>query len=270
MTDQLPRIAGLPTHVTRLGAGPRRALFIHCSMGRAANWTGVQAALLDKLAMTAFDRPGHGKSASYRGDGGARGLHDITTEIAASLIERRADVIGHSYGGTVALRLAMEWPDKVRSLVLFEPVALAALRGSPDHDAYQQGINEAMAALDAGNRDAAAARFNDMVSPEAPWSSLPAYARAILARQIHLVAEESAVVTDDVTGLLAPGRLEAVTQPVLLMEGSLSPPLLRGVNTVLAARLPNATRVIVAGAGHMAPITHPDSVAAEIAAFLKL
>ena len=68
----------------------------------------------------------------------------------------------------------------------------------------------------------------------------------------------------------APGRIEAVRQPVLLVEGSLSPPLLRGVNAVLAARLPNATRVIVAGAGHLAPLTHPDNVATEIAAFLKL
>ncbi|WP_246138016.1 alpha/beta fold hydrolase [Maritimibacter fusiformis] len=270
MSAHPPRISGLPTHVTRMGAGVRRALFIHCSMGRAETWAGVQAALLDKLSMTAFDRPGHGQSAPYRGDGGARGLHDITTQIAASLIERRADVIGHSYGGTVALRLAMERPDKVRSLVLIEPVLLAAMRGSADYDSYLRAIADARAALEAGDREAAAARFNDMVSPEAPWAALSPRARAVLASQIHLIAEESDAVTDDVAGLLAPGRIEAVTQPVLLIEGSLSPRLLSGVNAVLAARLPNATRVVVAGAGHMAPLTHPDSVAAEIATFLKL
>jgi pimeloyl-ACP methyl ester carboxylesterase len=270
VSDQPPRIAGLATHVERLGAGVRRALFIHCTMGRAASWAGVQAALLDKLAMTAFDRPGHGKSARWRGAGGARGLHDITTQIAGSLIDKRADVIGHSYGGTVALRLAMERPDKVRALVLIEPVLLAAARESAGFDAYLATIAGVEAALAAGDRHAAAARFNDMVSPEAPWSGLPERTREGLAALIHLIVEEAAVLTEDGAGLLAPGRLEALRQPVLLIEGSLSPPLLRQVNAVLAARLGQVTRVVVAGAGHMLPVTHPDSVAAEIAAFLKL
>lgn len=270
MSGQPPRIAGLPTHVERLGSGVRRALFIHCSMGRAASWTGVQEALLDKLAMTSFDRPGHGQSAPWRGDGGAAGLHDITTQIAGSLIDRRADVIGHSFGGTVALRLAMQRPERVRSLVLIEPVLLAAARGSARLAEFRVAMDEIAASLAAGDRPAAAAQFNDLVNPDAPWSGLSGRARDMLAAQIHLVVEESAVVTDDAAGLLAPGRLEAVTQPVLLIEGSLSPPLLHEVNAALAARLPQARRVVVAGAGHMAPITHPDSVAAEIAAFLKL
>ncbi|MEZ5722884.1 MAG: alpha/beta fold hydrolase [Paracoccaceae bacterium] len=79
-------------------------LFIHATLGSAASWTRVQAPLLSKLAMTAFDRPSHGESAQWTGDGGPAGLHLLTTTIAAGLIEGRADIVGHSYGATIALQ----------------------------------------------------------------------------------------------------------------------------------------------------------------------
>lgn len=264
------RIAGFPTHVVRLGGGVRRVLFIHGTLGHAGAWTRVQAALLDKLAMTAFDRPSHGDSARWTGDGGARGLHTLTTQIAAGLLDGRADIVGHSYGATVALRLALDLPSLVRSLVLIEPPLFTLARGTPACEAHTAAMAGFDAALAAGDAEAAARIFQAAMNPETPWDALSDRARARIAGQIARIGEERGVTRDDAPGLCAPGRLERITQPVLLVEGSASPAIVDAVHDGLAARIPQAQRVVVMGAGHMAPLTHPENVAAEIAAFLRV
>ena len=72
----------------------------------------------------------------------------------------------------------------------------------------------------------------------------------------------------DAANIVGPGRLEGITVPVLLVEGGDSPPVIDAVQSVLAARLPQVTRLIVPGAGHMVPITHPDLVARAVQAHL--
>lgn len=266
----LREVAGFPTYVTRMGDGKRRALFLHCTLGSTGSWTRVQAALLPCLDMTAFDRPGHGRSGPWeRIDDGA-GLHRLTTDIAAALIDGPMDVIGHSFGATVALRLAMEHPDKVKRVVLIEPVALAAIAGTPMFQTQVTAMGQMRALFDAGDRAGAARAFHESVSPELPWDRLSEGARTRFTEQIHVVAAEGPVTLDDSPGLLVPGRLEALTQPVLLMEGSRSPQVFRDVQGALAERLPQVERVVVDGAGHMSPLTHADEVAAAIAQFLQL
>lgn len=267
---QTERIAGFPTHVVRLGGGVRRVLFIHATLGSAASWTRVQAPLLSKLAMTAFDRPSHGESAQWTGDGGPAGLHLLTTTIAAGLIEGRADIVGHSYGATIALRLALDLPHRVRSLTLVEPPLFSLARGTRAWEDHAEAMAGFDAALSAGDRDRAAQIFQAAISPEAPWEGLNDRARDRLARQIERIGEERAVTDDDAPGLTAPGRLEEILQPVLLIEGSASPAIVNRVHDALAGRIPQAQRVVVMGAGHMSPLTHPENVAAEIANFLKV
>ncbi|MCB1338679.1 MAG: alpha/beta hydrolase [Maritimibacter sp.] len=264
------RIAGFPTHVVRAGAGVRRVLFIHCTLGHSGSWARVQAALLGKLKMTAFDRPSHGASAMWNGDGGAAGLHTLTTTIAAHLIDGRADIVGHSYGATVALRLALDLPHRVRSLTLIEPPMFRLAEGTVAAAAHAAEMARFGQSFAAGDREAAAQIFHDAMTPNAPWSGLSERARARLAGEIDRIAEEREVSEGDVPGLTAPGRLEALTLPVLLIEGSASPAVMNRVHDGLAARMPQAQRVVVMGAGHMSPMSHPENIAAEIAAFLKV
>lgn len=267
-------VAGFPTHVTRIGKGVRRALFLHCTLGHSGSWTPVQAALLGKLQMTAFDRPGHGRSADWpgqwQGEAGGAALHRLTTRIALGLIDKRADLIGHSFGATVALRLAIETPEVARSLVLIEPPLFAAARGTSAFDAHEAEMAQFLQALEAGDRMTAAQRFNDALNPDSPFAALPEKLRTRMAEQIHVVADERDVVMNDAANLLATGRLEKITQPILLLEGTASPPIVRATHEALAARLPQVQRVLLVGAGHMSPITHPDNVAGEIGAFLKV
>lgn len=263
-------VAGFPTHVVRMGRGVRRALFLHCTLAHSGAWTKVQAELLDKLDMTAFDRPGHGRSGAWSGEGGPAGLLDLTADIAAELAGKRTDIIGHSFGALAALRLAMTRPDRVRTLTLIEPPLFAAIRGTPAYEAHAAQMSRFFEALAADDKPLAAQIFNDEMSPEAPWSVLPGAARLGFARRIHTIADEEPVTMQDAAGLLAPGGLEGIEVPVLLMQGTASPAFMAETMSALAARMPTARHVMAVGAGHMAPITHPLNVAGEIAAFLKV
>ena len=59
--------------------------------------------------MTAFDLPGHGRSADWDG---MLDYQFLSTQIAGNFITNPIDVIGHSFGATVALRLAVEQKEK--------------------------------------------------------------------------------------------------------------------------------------------------------------
>ena len=67
--------------------------------------------------------------------------------------------------------------------------------------------------------------------------------------------------------MLSGGKLEQIACPVLLIRGGDSPEAIGVINDGLARRIPGATQLDIEGAGHMAPITHPEAVAEAIRAF---
>lgn len=270
----IERFAGYSTFWTRRGQGDRQALMVHCSLAHNGAWRGVQKALEDLFDMLAFDLPGHGRSAEWHAPlGDHQDYQDSCVYVAEALLRKYTsgpvDLMGHSFGGTIALRLAQRAPDKVRSLTLFEPVLFAAAKNHPsyaENHAYMHG--PFADAMRAGDRMEAARLFNVMWGRDADWHALPMALREDMASRIHLIPAGRAVTHEDLHGQLAPGVLEAVTAPVLLMEGESSPPLVSAVHDVLERRLPNVMRKVIKGAGHMAPITHAGDVAAAIRRFV--
>ena len=258
---------GFPTWWTNFGQGKRDALMIHCSLAHSGAWSGLARHLSGALSMTAFDMPGHGRSADWDGRGDYQG---VTTAIAADFMDGPTDVIGHSFGATVALRLAVERPDLVRSLVLIEPVlfALAKLDHPETWLAMQdeaRGFSDAMAQED---NCASARAFTALWGDGTPWEAIPEADRARMAAQMPLIAAGIPALYEDAGGLLRAGVIEALEMPILLIEGSESPEVIGLIHDGLAARLPHARRAVIIGAGHMAPVTHARQVASEILRFL--
>ena len=263
---------GVPTHWIRAGSGPRQTLMIHCSLGHAGGWARMAAALDDLVTAIAYDLPGHGRSADWDG---VSDIQAVSTAMAVDLLADQgqgpADIIGHSFGGTVALRLAVERPDLVRSLVLFEPVFFAvAVQDSPalkvQDDAHMRAYRDA---LHAGDRVAAARAFTAIWGDGRGWDSLPAPQQKALAARIHLIEAGAPAIYGDCAGILSGGKLAGITCPVLLMRGGDSPAAIAAINDGLARRIPQARQAVVPGAGHMAPITHPGEVAALTRAFMQ-
>ncbi len=217
--------------------------------------------------MTGFDFQSHGKSVDWDGAGD---YHTICTTDAGGFLTHPMHLIGHSFGATVALRLALERPEMVRSLILIEPVFFAVAKGS---DAYADHMAEFQPFVDAmqrGAHEAAAQAFTDVWGTGADWAMMPAAIRAYITERIGLIPATVSTLYDDSAGMATDGRLERLGCPVLLIEGTQSPSIVAATNGALVARMPDVQRVKVEGASHMVPITHSAQVAAVISGFLNL
>ncbi|MES2967095.1 MAG: alpha/beta hydrolase [Pseudomonadota bacterium] len=251
--------------------GVRPVVALHCSLAHSGAWGGL-AAELTGVTITALDQPGHGRSADWDGVGD---IHTQTTRISVEVAEAvgagaPVDLFGHSFGATVALRIAVERPDLVRSLTLVEPVLFAAARAADDPTYAPFRARHVIVAdlLASGQRDAAIRHFHADWGTGVAFADLPDRQRSYMTDRIHLIAAQNDALLDDSAGLLGFMRLESVGAPVLLVEGADSPPIIAAVHAELARRLPRATRLSVPGAGHMVPITHAGALALDVQAFL--
>ena len=90
--------------------------------------------------------------------------------------------MGHSYGGSVALQMALLWPDRIKTLTLFEPVRFALLLADRDHEAIGQAIVGVGRRIGwhalSGRLEEAAALFVDYWSGPGAWASLSGFAAA--------------------------------------------------------------------------------------------
>jgi pimeloyl-ACP methyl ester carboxylesterase len=157
-------------------------------------------------------------------------------------------------------------------LTLIEPVFFQLLpEDRPDlmarHDSEMAGYSAAVAR---GDWAEAARLFMAKWGDARPWEGLTAQQRETLARRIRVVEAASEVIRADGGGVFRSGALGGIAAPVLLIDGAESPAYIAAIDEGLAARIPGARRVTIAGAGHMAPVTHPASVAGEIRRFLGL
>jgi pimeloyl-ACP methyl ester carboxylesterase len=256
-------VAGLPVSWEVFGHGPRHALFLHPGLTQGRLWREVARPLADRLTILAPDLPGHGKSGAWEGQGD---YLRRSADMAAALCDGPVDLVGHSLGGVVALAMALDRPGLVRSLTLVEPVLFAATRGSSVFERYLEEMAPFDAACRTGDLKAAAQSFLSVWGVGQPWEDLPPARRRELADRVPLVRAADEGLLADSCGILAPGRLEAFDLPVCLVGGDRSPPVAGAILDALQARLPDAVRVTVPGAGHMVTVTHPGAVAAAIAA----
>jgi pimeloyl-ACP methyl ester carboxylesterase len=259
--------AGHVTHWMRFGTGPRPALLLHCSLAHCSVWQGLARELAADFQMTAFDLPGHGRSADWDG---ISDYQSLSTQIAGNFITDPIDVIGHSFGATVALRLAVEQPEKVRSLILIEPVVFAvAGQDVPARLVVAQPYRNALqAALDKGDYLAATRALVEVWGDGTQWEALPETQQHAMAQRIHIVAATEDALYNEASGMLVSGALERLEQPVLLLNGAQSEAVIPIINAGLVARLKRAKNVRIEGASHMLPMTHPALCGAEIKTFL--
>lgn len=170
-------------------------------------------------------------------------------------------LVGHSYGGAVALQIALQQPHRVLSLTLYEPVAFGVLPAlGPDEPEWleiQHVAATLAAALDRGDAHDAARGFCAYWNGHDGWPGLDDTQRQRLADAMpsvrrHFEALFAAHWSDSLLGLLR--------MPVQLICGTATRASARRVAQSLAGRLPTARLAWLAGAGHMAPITQPAQV----------
>lgn len=186
-------------------------------------------------------------------------------ERLVGLLARPADVVGHSYGGLLALQLALAAPDRVRALALYEPVAFGVL-GDDDADARAQLALPAYHGDAAGVDEAWLEAFVDWWNGPGAWAGLAEPTRAGFRAVAWKVSQEVASLSADRTDR---ARYASITAPTLLLGGARTTLTERRTLERLAEALPRARLEIFPDMGHMGPITHADIVNAAIAAHLE-
>jgi pimeloyl-ACP methyl ester carboxylesterase len=235
-------------------------ILLHSSASTGAQWRSLSAQLSACYRVLTPDLQSSGRLADE-------------AEMVRSLMHPGSQVhlVGHSYGGAVALHVALRYGGWLRSLTLIEPVAFHLLRENEALDAAAFAEISALAArvtraLIDGDVEGGMARFIDYWSGPGAWAALPPAKRVALAGRLAKVA------LDFQAAFAEPTRLQdfwALFMPVLVLQGAASPLPTRRICGQLARVLSDARIEVVEGAGHMLPLTHGDLVNASVAAHLQ-
>ena len=253
--------------VRTFGEGPEQVFALHCSLAHSGTWAGVAQKLAPHVTMQAMDLPGHRKSPAPERP---EAMGDEATDWAKSILTQPTHLFGHSFGGYVALRLAVERPEMVLSLSLYEPVFFAA----GEHwapDLFATHIEE-MRVLERhmreGNPEAAARGFVADWGAGLPWEAMPSDMRGAMIKGMPLVMGSTEALYEDKAGVLE--KLSTLTIPVLLMDGAQSHAIVKPIQDCLADKISGARRVTLPKAGHMGAISHPKKVAEAFAQTMGL
>lgn len=278
-------------------AHTQTVIALHASGSSARQWRALAARLQPPPGERTFADPArpwrvaewqvhvldlhdHGSGPAWTRDGQARPA--LTLDDDAALVEplllaadRVADgggvhLVGHSYGGAVALKLACDHPQHVRSLVLYEPVALRLLLDDPASQAEAGEIlavvGEMRRHLAHGHAERAAQHFVNYWSGVDAWPAMSAAARGGITGQVPILLQQFGALLGGHRQAAALARLEV---PVQLLSGQHTVATARRIAQQLCALQPRVRHETLPGLGHMGPLTHPDRVADRIAAHLR-
>jgi pimeloyl-ACP methyl ester carboxylesterase len=244
---------------------------LHSSGASGRQWDAIASPLSTQFDVVTPDLLGYGARTTWP-TGTPASLTDEAQALAPLLDARPGGVhlLGHSYGGAVALQMALRWPSRIKSLTLYEPVRFALLFGDPEtaevgDEIVRAGRRIGMMVL-SGRNHAAAALFVDYWSGDGAWDSMPQGRRDALAARMPKVHAEFESLFADRVPLAAYARLE---MPVRLLRGDRSPLPPRMVVGRLGWQLPNVDVVTLAGLGHMGPLTHAQEVARALPQWLQ-
>lgn len=258
----------LSPHTRSIGQGPTVVL-LHSSGSSGRQWDPLMQALQSRYRVHAIDLHGHGGTAAWNS------VHRMKLADEASLVEpllrdaASAHLIGHSYGGALALKLAALHPSRIASIAVFEPVMFRLLF---DDSASALAAEQVMIAArsitswnDLGQPDRAAQHFVDFWSGQGAWARMPdARQRVIAARIPSIIGHFHALFTDDYSRR----DLTRLAVPALCLTGTQTTEATRRIGELLRCWMPEATHELMSGMGHMGPITHAARVTERIVKFL--
>ena len=257
---------GVTIGATVHGKGPP-LVFMHGAFGDSdLDWNRVVEHLTDQFTCHLLSLRGRGVSGEHPDLSPGRVVNDLVTYVDS--LEQPTGLAGYSGGANVVLAAAAQ-SDAVHAVAGFEP-------GIPSQidEQLQTVAGEAVARMaelaTEGNLTAAARAFadypftdNDIAKAEAA-GYFEASGR-YMPNLLNLLQQfaENADPADD------PDVLRAISAPVLMLHGSDTKAFFtRGVRYV-AEHVPNATVREIPGAGHAAPLTHPEALAEALAEFLQ-
>lgn len=240
-------------------------LLIHSGGFTSRQWRKLAEALAPRFRVLAPDLLGYGENPWP--DGKPFHFRQDLEFLESVLDGEPAHLVGHSYGGFLALQLALKRPGLVLSIAAYEPVAFGILDEVLDADARSAlDLVRRDWRRDASGADEAWLReFVDWWNGAGAWARLNDETRAAFRAVGWKLFQEVISLAADRTDR---ATYATITVPTLVLGGGESPMTERRVIEKLGAALPNAKAQFLPGVGHMGPISHASLVNAAIAAHL--
>jgi pimeloyl-ACP methyl ester carboxylesterase len=244
---------------------------LHSSMSSARQWDGLMQRLQYTYRVTALDLHGYGKAPQW--ETGTVFSLDREVELMANLVSELdgpIHLVGHSYGGAVAIKAAQTYGKRISSLTLYEPVIFAALFSADSDRAASDEIILLIEDLQyhfrCGDLFQAAQRFIDYWSGTGTWASIPVEAKSGLSKKMPTVLGNFEAILSEPNAL---ADLASIEIPTLCLSGQESPRSVNAITDLLKRQLPQATARRFPGMGHMGPITHSEIVNGHIEEFIQ-
>ena len=247
------------------GAGPGLML-VHGSPGSASAWQPVGQRLSDRFRIVAPNLPGYGGT-SLEEPGGPDGVPHAAGLLESLIRETGVpDVLaGHSYGGAVALTVALRGHVKPRALALFEPVCTPILLATGETESFARMkalLDDYISAFESGDLEAARTMVDFWFGPGA-YEKLPGPVRDFIVKNTGPNVHD---VRATFRERYAPDAIRNLDMPVWVVYGSNSPDVSYKIASTLAAIARKGSLVKVDGATHALTATHSGEVAQLIAA----
>jgi 2-succinyl-6-hydroxy-2,4-cyclohexadiene-1-carboxylate synthase len=262
-------VNGLQVAYDEAGSGGRPFVLVHGFTGSRVDFAEQMPALAERGRTLAPDLRGHG--ASGRGAESEYSFDQLARDVLGFLDAvgvERCDLLGHSMGGMVALRIVLAHPERVASLVLMDtaaaPLALPGLsfldaaakiareQGMEQLYAISRQFNEADP-----NRPAAIRKHLERVGADKYWAWVRDKMLAMDAHAFAALGPELAR-----TEALLP-RLGEIRCATLVMVGAEDVPFLKPAELMTAA-IPGARQITIPDAAHQPQLENPEAWLAAI------
>lgn len=236
-------------------------LLLHGVGGSHEMWLPIIPELSRSHRVIAADHRGHGASDKPRGQYTVRLFCDDWLALVEALKADRAHVLGISLGGAIAMRLAVESPHRVGSLILVDTWAYP-------HPEFLAMLRQRLQKLDAGDLPGYAEVaipqvFSDRFVRANPQAMADYRARVVRATVHSLRSAIGACMSHDMQEVLA--RIRAPTLVVTGSEDCLIPPFHA---EYLERAIPNASLAVIEGSGHIPNLEAPGRFLEVVRAFL--
>jgi len=243
-----------------IGQGPIVVL-VHCSSASHKEWLPLIELLKQNFRVLAPDLAGYGKSGRWQDGQAFDPMLDVDMLMAlCNLQDGPVHIVGHSYGGAIALETARLMKRRVQTLTVIEPPSFHLLREGgfdAENRAVAALVQRVRRAMTKGDRRAAASAYMSFWIGRLRWWLAPKKLKAAVLDTMGKTAQEFEMI--DALAL----RLEdyrMVSAPSQLLVGAKTTVSAKAITRLLASAIPDARVREIRGAGHMSPYTHTAEV----------